>query len=259
MSILDRIVESKRREIAVAQAAIPEGVLTAKIRITSPPRDFFAACTKPDRMNVIAEVKKASPSAGVIRPDFDPVAIARTYEAHGAACLSVLTDEPFFQGSLAYLEAVKSAVAIPVLRKEFIIDRYQLLEARAAGADAVLLIAEILPDPLLNELYREARSLGMTVLLELHDADQLDRCLATGSPLLGINNRDLRTFQTDLNHTVRMRQLIPMNITVVGESGIRTPDDVRRLQSAGVNTILVGESLMRETDIGQALRKFIAI
>jgi indole-3-glycerol phosphate synthase len=259
MSILDRIVESKRQEITAAKATISAAELTAKIRITPPPLEFFTACTKPDRINVIAEVKKASPSAGVIRPDFDPVAIAKAYEAHGAACLSVLTDEPFFQGSLAYLRAVKQAVSIPVLRKEFIIDRYQLLEARAAGADAVLLIAEILPDPLLNDLYAEARSLGLTVLLELHDADQLDRCLATGCPLIGINNRDLRTFHTDLNHTVRMRQRIPANVAVVGESGIRTPDDVRLLQSAGVNTILVGESLMRETDIGQALRKLIAI
>jgi indole-3-glycerol phosphate synthase len=204
-------------------------------------------------MRVIAEVKKASPSAGVIRAEFDPVAIARTYEEHEAAAISVLTDAEFFQGSLEYLTAVKQAVLCPVLRKDFILDRYQLLEARAAGADAALLIAECLPGDSLAALQRDAAALGLHTLVELHDADQLPRVLDCGAKVIGINNRDLRTFTTRLEHTLELAARIPKDRVVVSESGIRTNADLDRLYAAGVRAVLVGESLMRAPDIGAAL------
>lgn len=255
MTILDRIVETKRNELLRAKSQAAEAELSARIREMPPTRDFFQACTTPGEVRVIAEIKKASPSVGLIRADFDPVAIARTYEANGAACLSVLTDETYFQGRLEYLTAVKAAVGIPVLRKEFIIDRFQLLEARAAGADAVLLIAEILPGNAMKQLHQEARELGLHVLVEFHDADQLPRVLDCGAILIGINNRDLRTFETRLSHTTSLMKAIPDRIAVVGESGIRTQDDLKTLGLAGVKAVLVGESLMRETDIGAALKR----
>jgi indole-3-glycerol phosphate synthase len=202
---------------------------------------------------VIAEIKKASPSAGIIRPDFDPVAIARAYQAHGADCLSVLTDERFFQGHLSYLTAVRGATSLPVLRKEFVLDRYQLVEARAAGADAVLLIAEILPGDRLKTLFDEATALGLHVLVELHDADQLPRVIDCGATLIGINNRDLRTFKTTLDHTLELLRRVPADRLVVSESGIKTAADVKVLEQSGVKAILVGESLMRAPDIGKAL------
>ncbi len=252
-TILDRIVETKRREIEAARARLPEAELERRLADAPPTRGFAAALRVPGEVRVIAEVKKASPSAGVIRADFDPVAIARTYERHGAACISVLTDAPYFQGSLDYLRAVRQAVGCPLLRKDFVLDRYQLLEARLAGADAALLIAEILPSDKLAELHREAVALGLDVLVELHDADQLPRVLACGATLVGINNRDLRTFETRLEHTLDLTPHIPAGITVVSESGIRAHDDVRRLAGAGVQAVLVGESLMRSPDIGSAL------
>jgi indole-3-glycerol phosphate synthase len=202
---------------------------------------------------VIAEVKKASPSAGVIRADFDPVAIARTYQAHGAACISVLTDEPGFQGRLEYLEQIRAVVDRPLLRKDFLIDRYQLLEARAVGADAVLLIAEILPDDALRTLLRQARELGLQTLVELYDRENLPRVLNAGADLVGINNRDLRTFVTRLEHTVELADLVPDGVCLVSESGIRTRADVERLRGAGIDAILVGETLMRAGDIGAKL------
>ena len=255
MTILDRIVETKRRELRDLKSPGSEADLLARIRDLPPTRDFFAACTEPGEVRVIAEIKKASPSVGLIRKDFDPVAIARIYEAHGAACLSVLTDETYFQGKLEYLTAVKAAVGIPVLRKEFIIDRFQLLEARAAGADAVLLIAEILPGEFLKQLYCDANELGLHVLVEFHDAEQLPRVLECGANLIGINNRDLRSFETRLTHTTDLMKSIPDHFAVVGESGIRTHNDLTLLGKAGVKAVLVGESLMREADIGAALKR----
>ncbi len=252
-NILDRIVETKWREVAAAREKQPAAALEARVRDLPPCRGFEAALRVPGEVRVIAEVKKASPSAGVIRADFDPVAIAKTYEAHGAACLSVLTDVDYFQGNLAYLSAVREAVKLPVLRKDFVVDRYQLLEARAAGADAVLLIAEILPGDRLAKLYREARELGLDVLVELHDADQLPRVVDSGATLIGVNNRDLRTFETRLGHTLDLLPRFPPGVTVVSESGIKTAADVRTLKDAGVAAILVGESLMRSADIGAAL------
>jgi indole-3-glycerol phosphate synthase len=252
-SILDRIVESKWQEVFAARARVPESELEQLVQAIPPARNFGAAISRPGEVRVIAEVKKASPSAGVIRADFDPVAIAETYERHGAACLSVLTDEPYFQGKLQNLTAIRAAVGLPLLRKDFILDRYQLLEARLAGADAALLIAEILPGDELAKLHREAVRCGLHVLVELHDPEQLPRVLDAGAVLVGINNRDLRTFETRLEHTLELVPQLPRGVTVVSESGIRTKADLDRLAAAGVKAVLVGESLMRAPDIGAAL------
>jgi indole-3-glycerol phosphate synthase len=252
-TILDRIVETKWAEIEAARAAVPVAGLERRARDLPAARDFTAAVGQPGEVRVIAEVKKASPSAGVIRADFDPIAIAQTYQRHGAAAISVLTDERYFQGSLAYLSAVRDAVTCPLLRKDFVLDRYQLLEARLAGADAALLIAEILPGDRLAELQREATALGLHTLVELHDAEQLPRVIDSGARVIGINNRDLRTFTTRLEHTLELLPKIPADRVVVSESGIRTAADLRRLAEAGARAVLVGESLMRAADIGAAL------
>jgi indole-3-glycerol phosphate synthase len=252
-TILDRIVETKLREIAAARATVPDIELERRCADLLPARDFRAAIRRFTHITLIAEVKKASPSAGVIRADFDPVAIARIYEEHGAAAISVLTDVEYFQGSLRYLTDVRAAVDLPVLRKDFVLDRYQLLEARAAGADAVLLIAECLPGEHLATLQREAAALGLHTLVELHDADQLPRVLDSGAPVIGINNRDLRTFTTRLEHTLELLPKIPADRTVVSESGIKVHADLVRLGRAGAHAVLVGESLMRAPDIGAAL------
>jgi indole-3-glycerol phosphate synthase len=257
-TILDRIVEKKWQEIASSRAAVRESELKKRLADAPPTRDFTGSLRQPG-MRIIAEVKKASPSAGIIRADFDPVLIARIYEAHGADCLSVLTDKPFFQGDLAYLSAIHEAVALPVLRKEFILDPYQLLEARAAGADAVLLIAEILPGNRLKELFDEAVALGLHVLVELHDAEQLPRVVDSGAILIGINNRDLRQFTTTLSHTLSLLPQVPVGRIVVSESGIKSHDDLRVLEEAGAKAILVGESLMRAPDIGVALDRLRGI
>lgn len=252
-NVLDKIVATKRQEIAAAKALRSESLLRDAAAAAPPPRDFFAALAAPGPIRLIAEIKKASPSAGIIRADFQPVEIARTYELHGASCLSVLTDEKYFQGSLDYLRQVRAAVQLPVLRKDFILDSYQLWEARSAGADAVLLIAECLDDCNLRKLHNEAVELGMTPLVELYDPENLDRVLAAGATLIGINNRDLRSFVTDLDHTLRLRQRVPDDCVLVSESGIRTRADVERLAAAGVGAILVGETLMASQDIGAAV------
>jgi len=252
VTILDTIVERKWTEIAAARAATPEAELERRAASAPPARDFTGALRKPG-MRVIAEVKKASPSAGVIRPDFDPVTIARAYERGGADALSVLTDEHFFQGHLRYLTAAREATGLPVLRKEFVLDRYQLVESRAAGADAVLLIAEILPGDRLKTLFDQATALGLHVLVELHDADQLSRVIDSGATLIGINNRDLRTFRTTLEHTLQLLPKVPPGRAVISESGIKTHADLARLEAAGVKGVLVGESLMRVPDVAAAL------
>lgn len=253
-TILDRITATKRIEIERAQALKPLGELEKELARALPVRGFAERLGLPG-IRVIAEVKKASPSAGVIRADFDALGVATVYEANGADCISVLTDEEYFQGHLSYLTAIRHALQTPVLRKEFIIDEYQLVEARVAGADAVLLIAEILPGQRLRELYESAASLGMDVLIELHDAEELPRVLATGTRLVGINNRDLRTFTTRLEHTIDLLPKIPTDRIVVAESGIKTHADLKRLEASGAKAVLVGESLMREPDIGAALRR----
>lgn len=221
------------------------------------PRDFLAALLGGPPIRLIAEVKKASPSKGIIRADFDPVDIAKAYAEAGAHCLSVLTDRNYFQGSLEYLTAIRQQVELPLLRKDFIIDEFQVYEARAAGADAVLLIAECLTEERLNELYRLIRTLGMHALIELYDPANLANVLATGSPLLGVNNRDLHTFVVDLNHTLRLQQQIPVDRLLVAESGIATHADVELLERAGVGAVLVGESLMRQPDLVAAVRALL--
>lgn len=252
-SILERIVTSKRQELVQAQAAVPYRDLVHQLTTAPPVRDFRVALENADGMGIIAEVKKASPSAGVLREDFDPVAIARTYEEHGATCISVLTDGPFFQGSLAYLSAIRAAVSVPLLRKDFLIDPYQVLEARVAGADAVLLIAEILDDATLTALLREVRAVGMQALIEIHEEENLRRMVRQGARLVGINNRDLKTFETRLEHTLDLMKWVPGHTCVVSESGIHSHADLERLRAAGVRAVLVGESLMRAADIGHKL------
>lgn len=252
-TILDHIVRTKWQEIAAARALVPEAEVERRLDGLPPARDFAAALRVPGEVRVIAEVKKASPSAGVLRADYDPAAIAKVYEAHGAACVSVLTDVAYFQGHPDHLKAVRAAVGLPMLRKDFILDRYQLIKAREYGADAALLIAEILPGNRLKHLHREATAIGLQVLVELHDAEQLPRVLDCGAVLVGINNRDLRTFQTRLEHTLDLMPKIPKGVTVVSESGVKSRADMERLAAGGVQAVLVGESLMRSPDIGAAL------
>ena len=253
MSFLDKIVAAKHRELEAAKAARSEAMVRADAEAAPPSCDFFGPLAMPGPIKLIAEVKKASPSAGVIRADFEPVEIARTYERYGASCLSVLTDEPFFQGKLEYLKNIRAAVGLPLLRKDFILDKYQVYEARAAGADAVLLIAECLDDCNLRALHNEIIALGMTPLVELYEPTNLQRVLDAGATLVGVNNRDLHTFKTDLDHTLRLREQVPDDCVLVAESGIRNRADVERLQAAGVNAILVGETLMAAPDIGAAV------
>ena len=256
-NVLEKIVATKREEVARARQERPLGELERQLPNAPPVRDFLASLQQHHPMGMIAEVKKASPSAGIIRADFDPVSIARSYAASGAACISVLTDEQYFQGRLEYLTAIRSVVDIPVLRKDFLIDPYQVVEARVAGADCVLLIAECLNDMQLSTLYGLTRRLGMHALIELYDPENLPRVLRLDPPFLGINNRNLRTFETRLEHTIDMRRQIPAGKLVIGESGIRTRADVLLLQNAGVHGILVGESLMRSDDIGAQVRKLL--
>ena len=262
MTFLDQIIASKREEVAERSAALPLAVLKERVAGREKPRNFFHAVTNTGRkkLNLIAEIKKASPSAGVIREDFDPVAIARTYAAGGADALSVLTDEKFFQGNLAYLDAVKAAVDLPVLRKDFIIDAWQVYESRAAGADAILLIAECLETADMIDLQILATELKMTCLIEVHDMENLMRVRDhvigfphRGYSLLGINNRDLRTFKTDLGTTLRLSELVDDRRVLVSESGIHDRRDIAKLADAGVAAVLVGESLMRSDDIGQKI------
>ena len=258
-TILDEIVASKRQEVAAARRRMPIEELEAQAADAPPVRDFRTALARPGPIQLIAEVKKASPSSKVIRENFDPVVVARIYQAHGAACISVLTDAPYFQGHLSYLARVRASVAIPLLRKDFLIDEYQVVEARLAGADAILLIAEILDDAALSTLLQRARDLGMSALVELYDETNVPRVLAAGADLVGINNRDLRHFVTDIQHTLRLRDQIPPEVVLVSESGIRTRHDVQQLAAAGVSAILVGESLMRAADIGLAVERLLGL
>lgn len=257
MTILDKITATKREEIARAKAAKPQAAVEREAAAAPAPRGFFAALATGRPIKLIAEVKKASPSKGVIRVDFDPVAIAKIYERHGASCLSVLTDEPYFQGSLEYLRAVRAAVDLPVLRKDFILDPYQVYEARAAGADAVLLIAECLDDCGLRSLHRLIVDLGMAPLVEFYEPENLQRVFDAGATLIGVNNRNLHTFEVDFDHSICLRKQVPGECVFVSESGIATHADVKRLEAAGVDAILVGESLMREPDIGAAVDRLL--
>lgn len=263
-NILDDIVANKRVEVARAQQDEPLERIKQRALEAPKPRNFFAAVTERSAtMNVIAEIKKASPSAGVIREDFDPVALAEAYHAGGARAISCLTDERYFQGSLDYIARIKQAVPLPVLRKDFIVDPYQLYEARAAGADAVLLIAECLNEAEMVDLLILATQLQLTILLEVHDVEALLRVRPhVGFPhrgycLLGINNRDLRAMSTDLNHTLRLLDMVEDPSILVSESGIRTHEDIQRLFQAGIRVVLVGEHLMKQPDVAAALRDLI--
>lgn len=257
-TVLDKIVAKKRAEIAAAKSAQPIEALRERLLDAPRVRPFFDALAADGPIKLIAEVKKASPSKGVIRHDFRPVEIAQIYAANGATCISVLTDEAFFQGSIEYLREIRKAVDVPLLRKDFILDSHQLVEARVAGADAVLLIAECLDDCDLRKLHNEAVELGMTPLVEFYEPANLGRVIDAGATLIGINNRDLKTFETDLQHTVRLRKQIPDDYVVVGESGIHRPADVKMLSDADVDAILVGESLMAQPDIAQAVKSLLS-
>jgi indole-3-glycerol phosphate synthase len=259
--ILEKIVAVKRDEVAAAQKRRSQASLRRDAESLGGQRDFVAGLRKRlagGGAAVIAEIKKASPSKGVLREDFCPAEIAASYERHGAAALSVLTDETFFQGSAAYLEVARAAASVPVLRKDFTIDSYQLFEARAMGADAVLLIAAILDDARLADFEATAMALGLAVLVEVHDERELERGLRLATPLIGINNRNLRNFETSLETTLSMSARIPGERLVVSESGIHTVADVKRLRDAGVHAFLVGEAFMRAKDPGLALASLIA-
>ena len=256
--ILQRILQRKREEVEQRRSEVPLAELEARARDADPVRGFARALRARISVGdpaVIAEVKKASPSKGLIRPDFDPAAIARSYEAGGAACLSVLTDVDFFQGADPYLQQARDACRLPVLRKDFTVDRYQVVEARALGADCILLIVSALDDDTMARLSERALMLGMDVLVEVHDLPELERALQLPAPLIGINNRNLRTFDVSLDTTLALREAVPTDRVLVTESGISTPEDVQRMREAGVNAFLVGEHFMREPDPGEALRR----
>ncbi|NBW87039.1 MAG: indole-3-glycerol phosphate synthase TrpC [Planctomycetia bacterium] len=252
MSLLEDIVARKRREVTLARERVPTAALEGRLSVAPPVRDFFAALAVPGPIHLIAEFKRKSPSAGEIRPGATVEEVVRGYAAAGASCLSVLTDAVGFGGSLVDLESARVAVPLPALRKEFVVDEYQVIEARAHGADAVLLIAECLDDCRLRSLYRRIVDMGMTPLVELHDEANLARVLDLGATLVGINNRDLSTMTTDLDHVLRLRDRVPAECVLVAESGIRTRADVERLQAAGVGAMLVGESLLKSRDPGAA-------
>lgn len=254
--ILDEIHEHKLVEVARRKKELPLKALEKRLPNAPPVRDF-AAALRGEGMRLIAEVKRASPSAGLIREDFDPVVIARAYARAGAAAISVLTDEEYFQGSLTFLRDIRSAVATPLLRKDFIVDPYQIVESRAAGADAILLIVHLLDDAALRSFLDQAHGLGMKCLVESHSKEELDRALAAGAEIVGINNRDLHTFRVDIETAIRLSPSVPKEKLIVGESGIKTPDDVQRLGEAGVSAILVGETLMRSRHIPSKIRELM--
>jgi indole-3-glycerol phosphate synthase len=261
MNILDQIMEVKRAEVAASRGQLSLQALQERAKAAPAPRDFIGALrakVATGRAAVIAEIKRASPSKGVLRADFDPVSIARTYEKHGAACMSVLTDKAFFQGSEEHLKAARAACGLPALRKDFMLEPYQVFESRALGADCILLIAAALSREAMREMESVAAGLGMAVLVEVHDGTELDAALELKTPLLGINNRNLRTFETRLETTLDLLLRVPAGRLVVTESGILAPQDVARMRARGVHAFLVGEAFMRAADPGAALQQLFA-
>jgi indole-3-glycerol phosphate synthase len=255
-TVLDRIIEARRAAIAHRQKTLPETVLRFGVKQAQPVRDFAAALSR-DAINVIAELKKASPSAGLLRADFDPVALATGFEAAGAAALSVLTEEEFFQGNLKHMRAARNAVGLPVLRKDFIIDPWQVWETRATNADSFLLIVAALGDARLAELLALGRELGMEALVEVHTREELDRALAAGARIVGVNNRNLRTLEVRVETSYALIEDIPDPCTAVCESGLRSREDLIRLRAAGFDGFLIGEHLMRQADPATALRALL--
>jgi indole-3-glycerol phosphate synthase len=255
-TILERIVADKRDEVAARKRATPRAELERRCRQLAPTRDLAAALRPADApVGLIAEVKKASPSRGVLAADLDPVGLAETYGRHGVHAISVLTDERYFKGHLDLLDAIRARVTVPLLRKDFTIDEWQLWESRAAGADAVLLIVSILDDPRLGDLLAAAKGLGLAALVECHTAAEVDRALGVGVRILGINNRDLATFETRIETTLELLPLIPPGPIVVSESGFFTGEQVRRVVEAGAHAVLVGEGLVRAPDVGAKVRE----
>lgn len=255
--LLEAIVAATRKSVESRRAREPRGALEARARRTPQGAAFREALGRRDRVNVIAECKRRSPSRGVLRAAYDPVAIARSYEQAGAAALSVLTEPTFFDGALAHLEAVRGAVALPLLRKDFIVDEYQLFEAIAAGADAVLLIVAALSDPHLVRLQREAQKFGLAVIVEVHDREELDRAVQAGAEIIGVNNRNLRTLAVDVRASETIAERLPPNAIAVSESGLKSASDIKRMRAFGYNAFLIGESLMTSPDPGAALRAVV--
>lgn len=255
-TVLGRIVEARRAEVAHRQRVVPEAVLRMAAQKADPVRDFVAALCR-DQINVIAELKKASPSAGLLREEFDPATLARGFEAAGAAALSVLTEEQFFQGKLGYLRDARAATSVPVLRKDFIIEQWQVWEARAANADSFLLIVAALSRSALGELIALGRELKMEPLVEVHTGEELDIAIAVGARIIGVNNRDLHTLSVRVETSFELIDEIPNGCVAVSESGLRTADDLARLRAAGFDAFLIGEHLMREADPGAGLRRLL--